>query len=410
MLPSNVGSKCLQAAVPVVESCSATGARGCSPRIVKAHGGARTTLDIEFGRCLDKNGVYSPGVASSFFEHALSALSNYKNWTEVTQWQTIDEFTILCRLVSLGDSCVVIRNSYPSHRKKINVQYHRRSVESESILLSAPVTNPSATVDQMSDSITNAFTLSDSETCLAPGIRQVMNLTRKVNAIQHGCVHEANRPTTNMHFQKSNQPRAGAGAGAGCNANTGPPASAVAYDIEPPDLRMRAIRDITLNPKTLKDLLEPAKSTLMIVKTFHQGSALRCDRPSWKYELSLNWCGRGVTQAERRQRTQPPRCCITISVVNALELMLSGHMTAARLAAVVLQKASELQRMCLSLCTSPKLFAVFAPANYEVPADHEDNKSNECELTAVEPTQPRVGTYATAGVAKVPTTYVWVPL
>lgn len=428
----SVPRECVDHVLPVVDLCSQVGARGCSPRIVKAHGGARTTLSLEFGRCVDQSGSFCCGVSSVMFEHALSILAAYKSWTHVTHWQTIDEFTILCKLSSLGDSCVVMRNSYPCNRKKIHVEYTRRSVEREAVMISGQSTVVASCMEgrggeRMRPGFAPCSECIPLRCGVAAHVRQVARTTRNINTVQQQnsnssgaaaavspCPEDDNDECALAERVGDRREETPSRAAAG-NARNAPTitdasgraatrtASVALHDNAPLDVRVRAVRDITIPSKSLKDLVEPVKSNLMITKTFIHGDAMQCDKPAWRYELSLNWCGRGITQAERRQRTQPPRCCLSASVANASEILMSGSMTAKQLTCLILQKTSELHSACLCSINAPRIFCTLL---------QERSQNGEPELIAPD-LSPRIESQQQQPhnpLAKVPVVYCWVPL
>lgn len=405
---------CVPWLAKTMDASTRQGARGCSPRIVKACGGARTCAVLEFGRCLDSGTSFSNGVSAHIFERMLHCLSTCTSWTSVRQWEPVDEFTFLCKLPSLGESCVVMQNTYPSSRTHIHVEYCRRSIESERLLMTAKyIEGGTAMTRQTSDGVQNVGVtpallnhtriqsqqyidamLKHHETAGslpahgtsgpfvpfvdAQAVAQLIGVNASAIAVASN-IKEQDAVQQSQHSQHDLQKardvpdpqgqhcpmhRSGAHDHVGFSARREKEIRAAATatitknlllrtadyalrDTTPFDMRARIVRDIPVTHRTLKDLMEPARSEMCLRKVFNYGDPMSITTPAWSYEIKLNWSARGITQAERLQRTSAPRCTVSIRILNAPELLLSGGKSSAQLAALMLQKAVQLQNAAL---------------------------------------------------------------
>jgi len=400
-----------------LEACVRPGARGCSPRVVQACGGVRTVASLEFGRCVDAGMSFSSGVSIEMLGAVLASLSSCREWHEVRNWETVDDFRLLCRLPALGESCVVMRNTYPASRTHVNTEHYRSSIESERLLLSArPGAGESAaqaarqeatlyaqrSLQRSTDgAASHGLPVGPSRESGAPGSaestrqRRAHEAADAVNvsaravaaatapsaaAVSHaGGVAQAAVPSsregaTGERTDRGAAPRSarrGRGAGAAhahahAHAHVGVSArrarelraaasatvtaALLARTAEtaitepgPFDVRVRVEREVPVPASALRDLMEPARSDLQLMRTFRIGHAASATTPAWQYEVLLVWVARGVTQAERLQREKPPRCVVRLKLLNAAELLLSGARTVTQLATSMLAKALQLQ-------------------------------------------------------------------
>lgn len=380
-----------------VEFSVKPGARGCSPRIVKACGGSKSSVSLQFGRCMDSGTSFSAGMSAEVFERIVNTLSQCHTWTAVRNWEPVDDFTFLCKLPSLGDSCVTMRNTYPSCRTKIETKHFRRSIESERLLMCGFVnTSATCSYEDVAASVrASAQAYEDSlhkvarNTAPANGCAHPQIMTQNNTLVSlfdaHAAVSmiddNANATAAASHVKEHQKVHDSSNAAKIANASLSPDtacdaplqkqvralskqrereiraaatatitkllllrtAEVALRDPCPFDMRVRVERDIAVSYRSLRDLMEPTRSELSLQKTFFYGDPMSVSAPAWAYEIKLSWTARGMTQAERMQRTCPPRCTVNIQILNASEMILAGEKTPLQIASMLLLKAVELQ-------------------------------------------------------------------
>ena len=393
-----------------LEACVRPGARGCSPRVVQACGGVRTIASLEFGRCVDAGMSFSSGVSIEMLGAVLASLSSCRDWHETRNWETVDEFRLLCRLPALGESCVVMRNTYPASRTHVNTEHYRSSIESERLLLCAqPGVGESAAhaarqaanvyaqsallqhaaddaatprhphgddgresrqrraheaADAVSVSARAAAAATAPNATTGSHVPAVPGATANAAAASSGSSSRGGRgssvggPPGSLADRTVGDSSASAHVGVSARrarelraaASATVTAALLARTSEtaisepgPFDVRVRVEREVPVPTSALRDLMEPARSDLQLMRTFRIGHATSVTAPAWQYEVLLVWVARGVTQAERLQREKPPRCVVRLKLLNAAELLLSGARTVTQLATSMLAKALQLQ-------------------------------------------------------------------